>query len=861
VDEHDPAGEPPRPAQRADGHRPAPGPLTDGGDAVGGDQDASHRGQDASRSKPDVSGGDWGVSGNGQGDVPAGMPEDDFAAGTGDSASGTDDSVADTGDPAVDAGDCAADEDGRGVPEDDDFDADAEMARWIADLESGRERIPEEWESEGPAVSISLGDAADVDPALLAAMAGPDGLGGESLSPLFGQHQSADALRPGPLLAALAEQAVSDIAALTDDQLFGALHAARRLENRAVYLQTVAVAEFGRRRAAQCEDARARKVPKGRRPGEFPAEELASELVSTAHYAGARIEGGLALTSRLPRTLAGMAAGLIDGWRAGIITDWTASLTDADAAYADEILAAVAPSLRPDQLARKAAALELKLNPEGVKARREHAKATRQRVEVRREDSGNACLAGRELDTIDALASKAYIDALAVRIRNVGSVEGSLSSIRARVMTELLQGRNPLHLMRPRPGVGLACDAPPSDAQPSATPQSDTPQSDAAAPAGDGDCADSDDADDSAGVRDPDDPGPDAPDDIDDFGCFDDGEDSNGYDDSEDLDGAGDSGTGDPGPGDPGPDDFGDRKDPDFGGPGPGYAGPDGAPAWSPDEAANARYADPDDDPGARRGPLRPGESALPPANLNLIIPIGTLLGWSTAPAQAGGFGLLDPDETRALAQAASRHPRTRWSLTIIDPSGQAIAHGRARGQHPWNPPPPQTPPATTAPPKTPPATTPPATAPPGPPPPAPPPGTPPPPSADGPTPEQHARLRDLIRALNVTLDPIAQGDCDHQHAENRYTPSRKLRDLIRARSTTCDAPGCNAQAIHCDQDHTVPYPDGPTCQCNLGPKCRRHHRAKQAPGWKAEQPQPGITRWTIPNGRTHTTTPTTYEF
>jgi len=804
VDEHDPAGEPPRPAQRADGHRPAPGPLTDGGDAVGGDQDASHRGQDASRSKPDVSGGDWGVSGNGQGDVPAGMPEDDFAAGTGDSASGTDDSVADTGDPAVDAGDCAADEDGRGVPEDDDFDADAEMARWIADLESGRERIPEEWESEGPAVSISLGDAADVDPALLAAMAGPDGLGGESLSPLFGQHQSADALRPGPLLAALAEQAVSDIAALTDDQLFGALHAARRLENRAVYLQTVAVAEFGRRRAAQCEDARARKVPKGRRPGEFPAEELASELVSTAHYAGARIEGGLALTSRLPRTLAGMAAGLIDGWRAGIITDWTASLTDADAAYADEILAAVAPSLRPDQLARKAAALELKLNPEGVKARREHAKATRQRVEVRREDSGNACLAGRELDTVDALASKAYIDALAVRIRNSGLVEGTLSSIRVRVMIELLQGRNPLHLMRPRPKVGLACDPPPAD-----IPPADAPTPAAGAGAGDG-----------AGLWDPDDPGPDFPDDTDDFSDLEDPDDHDG-------------------PGDPGPD----------------YAGPDGALAWSSDEAANARYDTPDNDPGARRGPLRPGETAPPPATLNLIIPIGTLLGWSTAPATAtaGGFGLLDPDETRALAQAASRHPRTRWSLTIVDPSGQAIAHGRARGQHPWNP--------TTAPPGTAPSgTSPPGTAPP-PAPPAPPPPPPPPHRGDGPTPEQHARLRDLIRALNVTLDPIARETCDHQHAENRYTPSRKLKDLIRARSTTCDAPGCNAQAIHCDQDHTTPYPQGPTCQCNLGPKCRRHHRAKQAPGWKAEQPQPGVARWTLPNGRTHTTTPTTYDF
>ena len=81
------------------------------------------------------------------------------------------------------------------------------------------------------------------------------------------------------------------------------------------------------------------------------------------------------------------------------------SLPDADAAHADEILAAAAPALRLDQLARKAAALEIKLNPDGVKARKEHAKATRQRVEVRREDTGNASIARRELDTSSCSAA------------------------------------------------------------------------------------------------------------------------------------------------------------------------------------------------------------------------------------------------------------------------------------------------------------------------------------------------------------------------------------------------------------------------------------------------------------------------
>ena len=67
---------------------------------------------------------------------------------------------------------------------------------------------------DGSAVSLSLGDASDLDPPLLAAMLGPDGLGGQSLSPAFGQDRAADALRPGPVLAVLTEQAVGDPAAL-----------------------------------------------------------------------------------------------------------------------------------------------------------------------------------------------------------------------------------------------------------------------------------------------------------------------------------------------------------------------------------------------------------------------------------------------------------------------------------------------------------------------------------------------------------------------------------------------------------------------------------------------------------------------
>jgi hypothetical protein len=46
-------------------------------------------------------------------------------------------------------------------------------------------------------------------------------------------------------------------------------------------------------------------------------------------------------------------------------------------------------------------------------------------------------------------------------------------------------------------------------------------------------------------------------------------------------------------------------------------------------------------------------------------VPAGTLLGLSAAPAQAGTWGLLDRDDTRAVVTAAAAHPATRWCVTL----------------------------------------------------------------------------------------------------------------------------------------------------------------------------------------------------
>ncbi len=205
-------------------------------------------------------------------------------------------------------------------------------------------------------------------------------------------------------------------------------------------------------------------------------------------------------------------------------------------------------------------------------------------------------------------------------------------------------------------------------------------------------------------------------------------------------------------------------------------------------------------------GPGHPAHAARPyrsrPAQLVRSGPVPAP--GQSAPAgtgEVGGFGLLDADDTADLIAAAARHPGTRWCLTVLNPDGTAAAHGCAPGRHSGPP--------------------------------------------------------DLSRFI---ITRVIRGPCDHAQAEGGYTPSRRLRHLVAARSTRCTAPGCGRPAAHCDLDHTTPWEQGGlSCPCNLAPLCRHHHKCKQSDGWTLEQPEPGILVWRTPAGRTYTTTPTAY--
>jgi hypothetical protein len=234
-----------------------------------------------------------------------------------------------------------------------------------------------------------------------------------------------------------------------------------------------------------------------------------------------------------------------------------------------------------------------------------------------------------------------------------------------------------------------------------------------------------------------------------------------------------------------------------------GPAGPAPGPAVSaPSPAAPA--------PGPAAPVLAPAPAAPAPAPgprlpalINLTVPLATHLGLANDPGVVAGFGPVDGPLARQLTNLAATDRATRCCITLTGPGGQAIGHGCLPGP---------------------------------------------------------AALTTLgTRDVTVTVTPLARGSCDHRHEEPGYQPSRTLRHLITARSSTCTAPGCRHPAARCDLDHTVPYDQGGrTCECDLAPLCRHHHRCKQSEGWRLDQPAPGVMCWTTPAGRHYVTTPDT---
>jgi hypothetical protein len=288
------------------------------------------------------------------------------------------------------------------------------------------------------------------------------------------------------------------------------------------------------------------------------------------------------------------------------------------------------------------------------------------------------------------------------------------------------------------------------------------------------------------------------------------------------------------------------------GGPGGDIPGGSSGPGGSGGSGPGPRGSGPaGTGPGGRARPAARDTGPSIAAQVTITVPLGTALGRSGVPGDVAGFGLVDAETARDLLTAAARHPDTRWCLTALHPDGTAAAHGCASGRRPW-----------------PPGSGPPGSGRPGPDPPnhGGPPGPPGPLGNGDPPGPRTAReppdpeATDFLQSLNITLNPVIRGPCDHSQAEAGYRPSRKLQHLVNARSPCCTAPGCGRPAARCDLDHSTPWDKGGmTCSCNLAPLCRHHHRLKQAEGWFLAQPEPGLLVWKTPAGLTYATTPAAY--
>jgi hypothetical protein len=276
---------------------------------------------------------------------------------------------------------------------------------------------------------------------------------------------------------------------------------------------------------------------------------------------------------------------------------------------------------------------------------------------------------------------------------------------------------------------------------------------------------------------------------------------------------------------------------------------------------------------------------------VNLTMPLATWLGLSDAPGHAAGYGPLDAGDSRDLAARLAGQPGSRWCITLTGEGGRPVAHGCARtGPSPSGrsrPPPRRSPRGG---------------------------GSPGRPPRSGGSPRQAATPPSWLPEVNeqptdvtswsadvtewptditswptdvtewpadatewpvdvtgwptditewladIAVSRLETGDCRHLRESPSYRPPPSLRHLITIRQPTCSFPGCRRPAKRCDEDHTLPYDQGGrTCECNLAPLCRRHHRAKQARGWQLAQPEPGAMVWITPSGRSYATGPTVY--
>jgi hypothetical protein len=233
-------------------------------------------------------------------------------------------------------------------------------------------------------------------------------------------------------------------------------------------------------------------------------------------------------------------------------------------------------------------------------------------------------------------------------------------------------------------------------------------------------------------------------------------------------------------------------------------------------------------------------------ANVDLTIPLATLLGLADRAGETDRLGAIDPDLARDLALRAAANPRSTFRIIVTGENGYAAGFGIARRgpgrRRPGRDRPPPSPgtPASTR-------------------------GSPPmaqltPDSRQPalPGPGQTSGLgtwRIRIGNLDLTADlhAIDRDGCGHELATTAYKPTALLRALVQIRDGKCSLPICARHPRGCEWEHGIPWPEGPTCGCNGGLHCKRDHLLKQSDRWSISQLPDGRRIWTAPTGLEYT--------
>jgi hypothetical protein len=548
-----------------------------------------------------------------------------------------------------------------GVPPEDrpddwsaDWSADADdLAPWpdedelAAGDEPGYRPDPWDDEADGPewpqCLPPELRDEAAVRD-LLSVLPGDDGDGTDAARLSFANGGLGDTMAPGLALGQLISEAGLDgYGSFGEDELTGLLQATSRQVSWNQFLHAAAVHELSRRRIAEAEADNLSFL------SESATTELAFALTLTAPAAG-RLRDIAHGLQRLPAVARLLQAGFLDWPRAVIFVDELSYVSDDLAREISERLGLKAPEWTAPRLRARLARAVITADPAAAERRKKAARHDA-RVELRREQSGNASLAGRELPADRALAADQRVEAGAFWLAENG-VPGSKGQLRALAYLTYLNGESIEELID-KPYLWPVNPEPAAPQPPAPRPAAQPPAAGDGAPAApSGPRPDSGpDRDDPGPSGTPPDPGPD-PDDPGPAAPSDDGDDAGAY------------GDGGPVPAAPVP---------------AGAAGAVPA-ALLPDGASGAADAGPVPAGAAAAGRRAPNTAVTSrrPGSVNVIVPLSALAGGGS-PGEVAGFGLVDAADSRAVVAGLAGDPATRWHLTVTDPAGMAVGHACAR--------------------------------------------------------------------------------------------------------------------------------------------------------------------------------------